>query len=54
MKNALQQGQVVPLMEAFTPYRARAITVPPILFVLGFNVGCHWCDVKESWDAEKH
>jgi organic radical activating enzyme len=17
-------------------------------------VGCHWCDVKESWDAEKH
>lgn len=20
----------------------------------GCDVGCHWCDVKESWDAEKH
>jgi len=20
----------------------------------GCDVGCHWCDVKESWDAEMH
>jgi 7-carboxy-7-deazaguanine synthase len=20
----------------------------------GCDVGCHWCDVKESWEAEKH
>lgn len=20
----------------------------------GCDVGCHWCDVKESWDKEKH
>ncbi|CAG0907877.1 unnamed protein product, partial [Cyprideis torosa] len=20
----------------------------------GCDVGCHWCDVKESWDANKH
>src|SRR5436305_12759401 len=20
----------------------------------GCNVGCFWCDVKESWDADKH
>lgn len=20
----------------------------------GCDVGCHWCDVKESWDAETH
>ncbi|MGE9516477.1 MAG: 7-carboxy-7-deazaguanine synthase QueE [Solitalea-like symbiont of Tyrophagus putrescentiae] len=20
----------------------------------GCDVGCHWCDVKESWDATKH
>ncbi|SFC27844.1 Organic radical activating enzyme [Flexibacter flexilis DSM 6793] len=20
----------------------------------GCDVGCHWCDVKESWDAEAH
>ncbi len=20
----------------------------------GCSVGCHWCDVKESWDAKKH
>ena len=22
--------------------------------VAGCDVGCSWCDVKESWDAEKH
>jgi hypothetical protein len=21
---------------------------------LGCDVGCHWCDVKESWNAELH
>ncbi|MBC7891737.1 MAG: radical SAM protein [Sphingobacteriaceae bacterium] len=20
----------------------------------GCDVGCHWCDVKDSWDAQKH
>ena len=20
----------------------------------GCDVGCHWCDVKESWDEKKH
>jgi organic radical activating enzyme len=20
----------------------------------GCDVGCHWCDVKESWNAELH
>ncbi len=20
----------------------------------GCDVGCHWCDVKESWNAETH
>lgn len=20
----------------------------------GCDVGCHWCDVKESWDADRH
>jgi len=20
----------------------------------GCNIGCHWCDVKESWDANNH
>ena len=20
----------------------------------GCDVGCHWCDVKESWDANLH
>ena len=20
----------------------------------GCDVGCHWCDVKESWDGEAH
>jgi len=20
----------------------------------GCDVGCHWCDVKDSWDSSKH
>ncbi|TAL60458.1 MAG: 7-carboxy-7-deazaguanine synthase QueE, partial [Bacteroidetes bacterium] len=31
-------------------------TGKPAYFVRigGCDVGCHWCDVKESWDASIH
>ena len=31
-------------------------TGKPAVFVrlAGCDVGCVWCDVKESWDAQKH
>ena len=57
MKNALQQGQVVPLMEAFYTIQGEGYHKGSAAYFIrigGCDVGCHWCDVKESWDAEKH
>ena len=57
MKNALQQGQVVHLMEAFYTIHGEGYHKGSAAYFVrigGCDVGCHWCDVKESWDAEKH
>jgi organic radical activating enzyme len=29
-------------------------TAAYFLSIGGCDVGCHWCDVKESWNAELH
>ena len=47
----------LPLMEAFrTSQGEGAHTGLPSFFLRigGCDVGCHWCDVKESWDPNKH
>jgi 7-carboxy-7-deazaguanine synthase len=47
----------LPLMEAFYTIQGEgANTGMPAYFIRlgGCDVGCHWCDVKESWDAGKH
>jgi organic radical activating enzyme len=57
MKTALDQGLVVPLMEAFYTIQGEGYhkgTAAYFVRIGGCDVGCHWCDVKESWDAEKH
>ena len=44
-------------MEAFYTIQGEgANTGMPAYFIRlgGCDVGCHWCDVKESWDAGKH
>lgn len=44
-------------MEAFRTVQGEgAHTGRPSFFMRigGCDVGCHWCDVKESWDAQKH
>jgi len=44
-------------MEAFYTLQGEgAHAGEPAYFIRlgGCDVGCHWCDVKESWDAEKH
>jgi organic radical activating enzyme len=51
------QGQMLPLMEAFYTIQGEGYhkgTAAYFIRVGGCDVGCHWCDVKESWDAEKH
>lgn len=47
----------LPLMESFYTIQGEgAYTGCAAYFIRlgGCDVGCHWCDVKESWDAELH
>jgi len=55
--NAVNKGIYLPLMEAFYTIQGEGYhkgTAAYFIRVGGCDVGCHWCDVKESWDAEKH
>lgn len=57
LKETMQDGQVLPIMEQFYTIQGEgANTGKPAFFVRtgGCDVGCVWCDVKESWDAEAH
>lgn len=53
----VNQGKMLPLMEAFYTIQGEGHhtgTSAYFIRIGGCDVGCHWCDVKESWDAEKH
>ena len=54
---ALQKGELLPLMEAFYTLQGEGFykgTAAYFIRLGGCDVGCHWCDVKESWTAEAH
>lgn len=51
------QGLMLPLMEEFYTIQGEGYhkgTAAYFIRVGGCDVGCHWCDVKESWNAETH
>ena len=53
----VEQGLMLPLMEAFYTIQGEGFhkgTAAYFIRVGGCDVGCHWCDVKESWDADRH
>ncbi len=53
----LQSKMRLPLMEEFFSIQGEGFnTGRPAYFIRvgGCDVGCHWCDVKESWDASLH
>ena len=55
--SAVNRGIYLPLMEAFYTIQGEGYhkgTAAYFIRVGGCDVGCHWCDVKESWDAERH
>ncbi|MDN3670025.1 7-carboxy-7-deazaguanine synthase QueE [Echinicola jeungdonensis] len=55
-KTAVDQGLMLPLMEAFYTIQGEGtFSGYPAYFIRlgGCDVGCVWCDVKESWEAGK-
>lgn len=53
----LNDGKVLPLMEEFYTIQGEGYNTGKAAYFIrvgGCDVGCHWCDVKESWDASLH
>jgi organic radical activating enzyme len=57
VQKQVEVGLMLPLMEAFYTLQGEGYHKGSAAYFIrigGCDVGCHWCDVKESWDAEKH
>jgi len=57
VQNFINKGEMLPLMEAFYTIQgegAHTGTAAYFIRIGGCDVGCHWCDVKESWNADLH
>lgn len=53
----VNKGHMLPLMEEFYTIQGEGYhkgTAAYFIRIGGCDVGCHWCDVKESWNAETH
>jgi organic radical activating enzyme len=56
-KTLLDEGKLLPLMEEFYTIQGEGFNTGKASYFIrigGCDVGCHWCDVKESWDASIH
>ena len=55
--NLVDKGLMLPLMEEFYTIQGEGYhkgTAAYFIRIGGCDVGCHWCDVKESWNADIH
>lgn len=53
----IDKGEMLPLMEEFYTIQGEGHhtgTAAYFIRIGGCDVGCHWCDVKESWNSELH
>jgi organic radical activating enzyme len=56
-KLRIKKGEMLPLMEEFYTIQGEGFhtgTAAYFIRIGGCDVGCHWCDVKESWNADLH
>ncbi|MBT8267299.1 MAG: 7-carboxy-7-deazaguanine synthase QueE [Bacteroidia bacterium] len=57
IQKRVNSGDLLPLMEEFYTIQGEGFhkgTAAYFIRIGGCDVGCHWCDVKESWIAELH
>ncbi len=57
IQTAVEKGEMLPLMEEFYTIQGEGFytgTAAYFIRIGGCDVGCHWCDVKESWNATLH
>lgn len=57
IQQAVEKGEMLPLMEEFYTIQGEGFhtgTAAYFVRIGGCDVGCHWCDVKESWNADLH
>lgn len=56
-EKAVSVGTSLPIMESFYTLQGEGFHTGKAAYFIrlaGCDVGCHWCDVKESWDANLH
>ncbi|MCB9336288.1 MAG: 7-carboxy-7-deazaguanine synthase QueE [Flavobacteriales bacterium] len=56
-KTELEQGIKLPIMEEFYSIQGEGFNTGKAAYFIrvgGCDVGCHWCDVKESWNPNLH
>lgn len=57
VQKQVEKGVLLPLMEEFYTIQGEGYhkgTAAYFIRVGGCDVGCHWCDVKESWNPNIH
>ena len=57
IKKEVNSALELPIMEYFYTIQGEGFYSGRAAFFIrtaGCDVGCVWCDVKESWDNEKH
>lgn len=57
VKRLVDLGEMLPLMEEFYTIQGEGFHTGKAAYFIrvgGCDVGCHWCDVKESWNADLH
>ena len=57
IQKLINLGKMLPLMEEFYTIQGEGFytgTAAYFIRIGGCDVGCHWCDVKESWNAKLH
>jgi len=51
------KGEFLPVMESFLSVQGEGFHTGLVSYFIrigGCDVGCHWCDVKESWNPDLH